>query len=113
MPPKQSKQRKPQLEEEFLVQKTQFYSQGPTINNDENLFDQVEQLDLSRKPDRNQLIYMVQRCYYMRDFEKCIEYLNLGLSHFDDMSVNSKVDKQLQELLEIKLKCELELAENI
>lgn len=110
MGPKQAKQRKPQLEEEYLSQKAQFYSEGPTINSEEKLFDQVDTLDLSRKPDRNQLLYIVHRCYYLRQYEKCLTYIDLGLNYFSDVSVNSKVNKELQELLEIKLKCELKLS---
>lgn len=101
------KQRKGQLVEEYQAQKQQFYSEGPTINDDTTCCD-IDGLDMAKKPDRNQVLYVVQRCYYTRDYTKCLHIANQAIDKFRLVD-GTKADKQMQELLDIREKCEEKL----
>ncbi|OBA19375.1 hypothetical protein METBIDRAFT_47089 [Metschnikowia bicuspidata var. bicuspidata NRRL YB-4993] len=125
---KKPKQRKAQSEEEYLEQKRQFAESGPQVNSDDWLFDEdlVSSLDNTKKFDRVHILHACEKAYFIKDYRKCLELIQLGERLFgvelDDDSVNdglktdfqnagrktrksTKVERHVVELLHIKEAC--------
>lgn len=119
------KQRKPQTEEEFCTQKTQFLSAGPQINEEGWLLkdDTIDLLDPQRKIDRVQMLNACERAYFERDYHRCLElvaqaYQLFGVEDDDTEQLqrdfealgrktkkSAKVERHVVELGHIKLRC--------
>lgn len=124
---KGKKVRKEQSEEDYLLQKQQFYKNGPTLNTDDWLYDSegLDQLDDSKKTDRVKMLHACEKAYYQRDYKKCLDLINRGellfgvnLDNEDNEDIKSdfessgrktrksaKVDRHIIDLLHIKERC--------
>lgn len=125
---KGKKVRKDQSEEDYLSQKLQFYSTGPTLNTEDWLYDPegLNQLDNSKKTDRVRMLNACEKAYYQRDYTKCLSLIKRAESLFqvqlDNKKENediksdfessgkktrksAKVDRHIVELLHIKERC--------
>lgn len=113
------KARKGQSEEEYLEQKTQFYQEGPRINTENWLYDEniLKNLDSNKKPDRAQMILACEKAYFQRDYEKCLELVQLAESIFEvepqdvacdkpeTKAAKKKIKHHVVELMHIKESC--------
>ncbi|EGW30716.1 uncharacterized protein SPAPADRAFT_62578 [Spathaspora passalidarum NRRL Y-27907] len=118
-PPKKStKQRKPQTEEQYLHQVSLWNESGPTINDDDWLFTNLDQLDPSKKIDRVKILHACERAYYQRDWEKCLELVKIGekifnvdLDEYHDYQLNqgkrksANLERHVIDLYNIKQRC--------
>lgn len=125
---KAKKNRKEQPEEDYLLQKLQFYENGPTLNTEEWLYDSegLDQLDNASKTDRVKMLHACEKAYYQKDYQKCLDLINKGASLFgvrldnerDNEDIknefkssgrkakkSAKVDRHIVELLHIKERC--------
>lgn len=122
------KQRKEQTEEEFEAQKAQFAATGPQINTENWLFDQtlLDKLDNLKKTDRVHMLHACERAYYLRDYDKCLDFIGQAERLFgvdlEDLTKNEgikldfaeagkktkkslKVERHVVDLLHIKEAC--------
>lgn len=118
------KQRKPQTEEEYAIQISQWNKTGPLINTDTWLFENLNDLNIDIKIDRLKLLHSVELAYYRRDYNKCLELLEIGenlylinleevgdyitndyKSSSKQIKWNKKLEKNIMELYNIKKKC--------
>ncbi|CAK7902939.1 hypothetical protein CAAN1_18S00276 [[Candida] anglica] len=127
-PPKKStKVRKPQTEEEYQIQRSQYYAEGPFLNTENWLYEEIENhpLDENRKSDRVVVIHACEKAYFNRDYHKCLELISAGETLFgvDGTTVSraqkqseyeaagikvaksAKIEKHILELLSIKERC--------
>lgn len=125
---KTKKVRKGQTEEEFQIQKGQFFEEGPTINTDEWLYDATSGedfcLDENQKTDRVVMLHACEKAYFNRDYSRCLELILAGEklfgvnqedtkqekeSEFESAGIkvkkSAKIEKHILELLEIKERC--------
>lgn len=110
--PRQAKQRKPQLEEEFQAQKTQYWTEGPAVTDrgwhvplDPDTFT----WDLTLKPQRNRLIQALEYTYFNRDYELCLRLVTRGQQLFADVKDDKLTRKQRAELESVGDKCRAKL----
>lgn len=113
--PPQAKQRKPQLEEEFQKQKTQYWNEGPAVTErgwqlppDPDTFT----WDLSLKPNRNRLIQALEYAYFNRDYELCLRLVTRGQQLFAEVKDDKLTRKQRQEVEDVGAKCRSKLGIN-
>lgn len=71
------KQRKPQSHDEYTLQKNMFYAEGPMIDDVKNI--DIPTLDLTKKVDRNRLVYFVNKLYFDREYKQCMDVINTVL----------------------------------
>lgn len=99
------KKRKPQSEEDFAQQK-QVYKDGPPIQNID-WFDKLDLAhfkDVSIKIDRGAVLHAAERAFFMRDYGRALEVLQLT----DDWKMN---DKQRSEVNRIREASEKKLSD--
>lgn len=98
------KQRKVQLEEEYLRQKAQFAQTGPRINTDDWLFDndRLAALVRTEKTDRNHILHACEKAYFQRDFGECLRLVGRAKELFgvslDDDDANAETRRKFEEL---------------
>ncbi|CUM55712.1 unnamed protein product [Debaryomyces tyrocola] len=125
---KGKKVRKEQSEEDYISQKLQFYSTGPTLNTEDWLYDPegLNQLDNSKKTDRVRMLNACEKAYYQKQYRKCLDLIRRAESLFEVQLNNeeenediksdfessgkktrksAKVDRHIVELLHIKERC--------
>mmetsp|Transcript_6911 Transcript_6911/g.8775 ORF Transcript_6911/g.8775 Transcript_6911/m.8775 type:complete len:168 (-) Transcript_6911:2-505(-) len=125
---KGKKLRKEQSDDDYILQKLQFYSTGPTLNTDDWLYDPegLDLLDNSKKTDRVKMLHACEKSYYQKDYNKCLEMIRKAENLFgvqleneeDNEGIKSdfessgkktrksaKVDRHIVELLHIKERC--------
>ena len=87
---KGKKVRKEQSEEDYLSQKLQFYSTGPTLNTEDWLYnpEELNQLDNSKKTDRVRMLNACEKSYYQKDYNKCLDLIRRAESWFECQVVN-------------------------
>lgn len=75
---KAMRRRKSQSEEDFMQQKEAF-KQGPPVQNSDwfDLFDLSQFEDASIKMDRERVLHAAERAYYLRNYQKSLEILNI------------------------------------
>lgn len=125
------KVRKPQTDEEFLIQKRQFQEQGPTINTDEWLYDTdiLNGLSQDKKCDRMHILHACEKAYYTKDYKRCMDLISLGEQMFGvdaneqqlkrdfnesskKVKKSAKLERHVVELIHIKEKCVQKLGSN-
>ncbi|CAN3373922.1 hypothetical protein DIURU_005574 [Diutina rugosa] len=113
--PPEAKQRKPQSEEEFQKQKTQYWTDGPAVTErgwqlppDPDTFT----WDLSLKPNRNRLIQALEYTYFNRDYELCLRLVTRGQQLFAEVKDDKSTRKQRQEVDDVGAKCRSKLGIN-
>lgn len=118
--PKSKKIRKPQTDEEYKIQRKQFYEAGPMLNT-ENWFleSDILALNVDKKSDRAIALHACEKAYFIKDYQKCLELIKnseilFGLNLQDNDNErnnepvgkkNKKMDKNISEILKIKERC--------
>ncbi|ODQ80838.1 hypothetical protein BABINDRAFT_161042 [Babjeviella inositovora NRRL Y-12698] len=117
------KQRKGQTDEEYRAQRDQFWKSGPRLNTGDWFLEYpIQNFKNESKTDKTQLLHTAELCYFRRDYTKCLELVAFGMKLFNAEAVlaeekkapvdlpgrhakKPKLDRHIQELLEIKEKC--------
>lgn len=99
------KVRKGQTEEAYLIQKKQFEESGPAINTENWL----EEIDISKtnpnvKSDRARLEHLLERLYYKRNYERCLELSKFALDLLKGLD-QKKIKNEIEELNYFVQKC--------
>lgn len=125
--PKSKKQRKPQTQEEYNHQLQLWQKTGPQINTETWLYENMDNLNVDNKADRTKALHACEKAYYERDWTKCLQMCKVAellfgvdfgeleaeeealLQQFKDVKkksrICSKLEKQVYELWNIKLRC--------
>lgn len=120
---KAKKQRKSQPEEEYQLQYKQFTESGPRINKDDWLVDAIslDHIDKDKKSDRSLMLHAIEKAYYDREYEKCMELIRSAellfevKGHVERESLDkkirksAKIERHVTDLLYMKKKCETKL----
>ncbi|RLV92017.1 hypothetical protein JA1_003368 [Spathaspora sp. JA1] len=117
-PKKSNKKRKPQTEEQYSHQLSLWNESGPTINDEDWLYTNLDNLDPSKKIDRVKIIHACERAYYERDWERCLELVEIGekifgvdLNDYHDYILNqgkrksANLERHVIDLYNIKQRC--------
>ena len=95
---KGKKVRKEQSEEDYLSQKLQFYSTGPTLNTEDWLYnpEELNQLDNSKKTDRVRMLNACEKSYYQKDYNKCLDLIRRAESLFEVQLDNEEENEDIK-----------------
>lgn len=97
----QPKQRKGQTADQYEAQRRAFAESGPLVNTTDWLF-RIDGLDLAKKVHRMQVLHACERAYFLRDYEKCMQFVEKAEAFFGPGSERERHGKELQH---IKAKC--------
>ncbi|KAL6452023.1 hypothetical protein SBY92_003332 [Candida maltosa Xu316] len=125
------KRRKEQTEEEYQHQLKLWQETGPTINTEDWLLNDAEvfdKIDINSKIDRVKVLHVIELCYYRKDYDMCLKYLEkaeslynvdldeIGQSVSDEFKKvtrktkwNKKWERNISDLYNIKVKCKKKL----
>ncbi|KAK6456696.1 uncharacterized protein RJT20DRAFT_126735 [Scheffersomyces xylosifermentans] len=103
-----AKTRKPQTEDEFQSQLEQFRKSGPKLNTSEWLYEDLHLLDNNMKIDRVKMLHAVEKAYYMRDYDKCKELIEVAEKVFEIVDENQAKEEWDQSGKKIKKSAKLE-----
>ncbi|ODV76064.1 uncharacterized protein CYBJADRAFT_6405 [Cyberlindnera jadinii NRRL Y-1542] len=99
------KVRKGQTEDEFEVQRRQFAKEGPVINTLDWLEKiEYDKIDPEVKSDRLKLENLSQNLYYKRQYARCLEVVECGLTLFKDLP-RKRIQTEWSELEYLREQC--------